>query len=98
MGAALLLLSGMFWIIVWLAAALGAMFLAERRGQGKVFGFWLGLIFGPLGVFWIWCSMDDPRAIEESLIEKQQAKRCKQCSSIAHPRAHLCPACQSVFA
>jgi hypothetical protein len=82
----------------WLASMLAGVLMAERRGQGKVLGFVLALIFGPLGVFVVWCSIDDPRTIEDSLIEKSQAKRCKQCWSIAHPRANICPACTSPFA
>jgi hypothetical protein len=87
-----------FWLLLWAACACGGVFLAERRGQGKVLGFVLGLLFGPFGVFLVWCSIDDPRQIEESLIEKSQAKRCTACWSIAHPRANLCPACRTAFA
>lgn len=90
-------LSFLALFLFWVASMLGGAFLAERRGQGKMVGFVLGLLFGPLGVFLVWCSIDDPRAIEDSLIERRQAIRCRRCWSVAHPRAEICPACHSAI-
>jgi hypothetical protein len=87
----------LFIFFCWVACSIAGTFLAERRGQGKGLGFALGLLFGPFGILWIACSIDDPRAIEESLIERRQAKRCVHCWSVVHPRAAACPFCQTHF-
>ena len=37
-------------VLVWVACAIAGLLLAEHRNRGKVEGFLLGLICGPLGL------------------------------------------------
>lgn len=81
--------------VLWVVSLLAGVLMAERRGQPKWLGFVCALLLGPAGVWLVSCSIDDPRAIEESLLSRRQAKQCRRCWSIAHPRAEICPACHA---
>ena len=66
--------------LIWLAFGLWAMGMQQAKGQSGCLGFFLGIVFGPVGVLVCWLDKGRP---------------CPYCRGSLHPDAVKCPRCQS---
>src|ERR1700736_3834687 len=71
-------------IIIWLICAAWGAQLASSRGGQAVGGGIAGLIFGPLGVLYVWWTTRP----------EQSYTVCPHCRERIHPEASICPHCR----
>lgn len=64
-------------LIIWLSFATGAAVVGSNRGGGAAEYFFLGLLFGPLGLALAFAA----------------GQRCPQCFERIHAKTNFCPHC-----
>lgn len=73
----------MLIIAIWLLFGVGASYVASNRGANGALWFFLGMLFGPLGLAMAFAS--------------GSSRRCPFCCERIHPNATKCPKCQSAL-
>ncbi|MCB2050027.1 MAG: hypothetical protein KDE63_01235 [Novosphingobium sp.] len=82
-----------FWSVFF---GLVAMTIAEERGDAGLEGFFVGAIFGPIGVviaYWL----GDQEAKDIADVESGRRKVCPDCAELVRPQARVCRYCSHAF-
>lgn len=86
-----------FWIGSWFVCGLIGLYVADARGGNSRAGFWLGMLFGPLGVL-ISFFLKDERELELRDPHDGARKRCPDCAESVRAEAKICRFCRHEFA
>ncbi len=84
-------------IVIWAACGMIAAFIAESRGGSSVAGFFVGALFGPLGILAsFFMGTEEGRA--KAGLATGATKKCPRCAEVVKAEAQICRFCQHEFA
>lgn len=80
-------------LILLLVCGLIAGAITDSRGRGKGFGFWIGLLLGPLGIVLALFVKSDVGGVERQQLSSGDMRKCPYCAEVIKSEATVCRYC-----
>lgn len=86
-------LKGLWWFAAFILCGAVSSEIADAKGNNAGVAFFLGMIFGPLGLLAAWAMPSDLRRSETRAILRGERRRCPCCAELVRLRAGRCRYC-----
>jgi len=85
----------MGFLIVWAICGIISAIIASNKGRSGAGWFFIGVLFGPLGIVAALVVSADHKAVKQQKVTEGTHRKCPMCAELVLAEAKICKYCKS---